>query len=79
MISDCHALLKNQLLILSSEVIHERANDPQEFIRKQVLETISQMEYNEIKAANEIKEIRIMNIVFESLRDESAAIRKMAL
>jgi hypothetical protein len=30
------------------------------------------MEYNEIKAANELKEMRIMNIVFESLRDESA-------
>jgi hypothetical protein len=41
MITDCHALIKNQLLILSAEVIHERANDPQEFIRKQVLETIS--------------------------------------
>lgn len=28
MISDCHSLLKHQLTILSSEVIHERANDP---------------------------------------------------
>jgi hypothetical protein len=41
MISECQSLIKNQLLILSAEVIHERACDPQEFIRKQVLESIS--------------------------------------
>ena len=53
------------------EVIGERAYDPQDFIRKQVLESISQFDINEIRSANEIKDLKLLDIVFESLRDES--------
>ena len=44
-----------------------------------MLECISQFDFNEIKAANDIKEIKLVDLVFESIRDESPQIRKLSL
>lgn len=44
-----------------------------------MLECIAQFDATEIKAANDIKEMKLIDLVFESLRDESAPIRKLAL
>ena len=41
MAARCHEMVKEQLQLLSLEVLHERAYDPQEFIRKHVLESIA--------------------------------------
>jgi len=51
MINNCHKQIRQQLEILCTEVLQERVYDPQEFIRKHVLESISQFDLNEIKAA----------------------------
>ena len=72
-------MIKEQLQLLSLEVLHERAYDPQEFIRKHVLESVAQLDATEIKAAGEIQDMKLIDLVFESLRDESAPIRKLAL
>ena len=79
MITQCHEMIKLQLQILSMEVIQQRVYDPQEFIKKHVLECISQFDFNEIKAANDIKEIKLIDLVFESLRDQHPQIRKLSL
>ena len=79
MVNQCHDMIKEQLQLLSLEVLHERAYDPQEFIRKHVLESIGQLDATEIKAASEIQDMKLIDLVFESLRDESAPIRKLAL
>jgi len=79
MITQCHDMIKEQLQLLSLEVLHERAYDPQEFIRKHVLESVAQLDATEIKAAGEIQDMKLIDLVFESLRDESAPIRKLAL
>lgn len=37
------------------------------------------LDYNQIRASNKIKQTKLLDIVFESLRDESQDIRKVAL
>lgn len=78
-IKDCHKKIKEQLIVVSTEVIRERIYDPQEFIRRLVLENIAQLDLNEIKESSKIKETMLLDIIFESLRDESAQVRKLAL
>ena len=72
MVSQCFEMVKKQVTQLSIEVVQQRVYDPQEFIRKHVLESITQLDFNEIKAALQIKEMGLMDVVFECLRDESA-------
>ena len=72
-------MIKQQILMLSAEVVHERVYDPQEFIRKHVLECVSQLDFNEIKAALDIKELKLLDLVFESIRDECPQIRRLSL
>lgn len=72
-------MITDQVKILSVEVIQQRVYDPQLFIRKEVLDNISQLDLNEIRMSAKLKEAKLVDIVFESLRDESAEIRKLAL
>ena len=72
-------MIQENLQLLALEVFQQRAYDPQEFIRKHVLESVSQFDAIEIKAAMNIKDMKLIDILFESLRDESVPIRKLAL
>ena len=65
--------------MLALEVIQERVYDPQLFIRKLVLENIAQLDLNQIRMSNKVKEGKLIDIIFESLRDEASEIRKLAL
>ena len=48
-------------------------------IRKIVVETIASYEVTELTAANEIDQLNLVDLIFETTRDESSAIRKQAL
>ena len=79
MAKHCYEMIQENLQLLALEVFQQRAYDPQEFIRKHVLESVSQFDAVEIKAAMDIKDMKLIDILFESLRDESVPIRKLAL
>mmetsp|Transcript_18718 Transcript_18718/g.28704 ORF Transcript_18718/g.28704 Transcript_18718/m.28704 type:complete len:84 (+) Transcript_18718:1076-1327(+) len=72
-------MIKQALSSIGTEVIQQRGYDTQEFIRKLIIESISSFTVPEFKAASEIRECQILDLIFESLRDESAQVRKLAL
>ena len=78
-VEKCHGMIKDQIELISLEVISERLYDPQEFIRKQVMESILALDLKELQAAIQIKEVNFMELVFSGLRDESSQLRKLAL
>lgn len=44
-----------------------------------VLESINSLESHELKSAQNIKGVKFLDIIFESLRDDSQSIKKLAL
>lgn len=77
LILNCSDLLSAQTQILSQEVLEQRVYDPQEVIRKLVLQQLSQFEPREMQLA--LRGGKIIEIVFESLRDQALSVKKTAL
>jgi hypothetical protein len=75
----CLQLIDRNLALLGQKMFAERRHDPQELIRKAILEGIQSLEAAQLEQASHIPDLKLMQIVFESLREQSPQIRKLAV
>lgn len=72
-------IVKTAQLVLQKRILLKRSLDTQDFIRKSVYEFILQLDSNEVSVAFNKDNLEVLDLVFNSLRDEDVSIARIGL
>lgn len=74
-----HDIVQTATQVIFKKVVLKRAQDVQDVVRKSVFEFLLQLDANQVSVAFSNDYPEMMDMIFESLRDEDAAIGRMSL